>query len=200
MTAKGTTRVNRLTKDVIEAYLKNLETMPVKNVAARLAFGKDMHDTSYQYWQIIAKHFAKHPELREREREAVEIGYSRVEEKAITLALHGNREVTFSKDGKVVGEKTVYSDRLITFLLERGPLSNRFKNRSEVDVNARVENISAVDGLIVTPQDLLLLPKTQRKELLLLLQALSDAKSAQLAKEVPTNEPRRISHQDGDPR
>lgn len=187
--------VNRLTPEIIAAYLKNLTTMPVKAVAARLAFGKDTHDNSYQYCQIIAKHFAKHPEYLEMEREALETGYSQIEEKAITLALHGNREVTFNKAGQVVGEKTVFSDRLITFLLERGPLSSRFKNKSEVDINATVNNVSAVDGLIITPADLLLLPKTQRKELLLLLQALSDAKAATLAKDV-TREPLRISRQD----
>lgn len=187
--------VNRLTPHILEAYFKNLAIMPVKAHAARLAFGKAPDDNDYQYAKIIAKHIAKNPEYIEREREAIETGYAQVEEKAITLALKGNREVTYAKSGEIVGEKTVFSDRLITFLLERGPLSSRFKNRSEVDVNARVENISAVDGLIITPADLLLLPKTQRKELMLLLQALSDAKSATLAKDV-TREPLRISRQD----
>lgn len=199
MVAKGSVVVNRVTKKVLEAYFANLRVMPVKATAARLAFGRDPTDQSYDYSSVVAKYLAAHPELLEVESAALEAGYSQVEEKALTLALHGSREVTYNKAGQIVGEKTVFSDRLITFLLERGPLSSRFKNRSELDVNARVENVSAVDGLIITPQDLLLLPKTQRKELLLLLQALSDAKSAQLAKEVPANEPLRISRSDGEP-
>lgn len=191
MTARNTTVVNRVTKAVLDAYFRNLRTMPVKAVAARLAFGKDATDDAYQYNHVIAKYIANRPELIEREREAIETGYSQVEEKAITFALQGNREVTFNKAGQVVGEKTVFSDRLITFLLERGPLGNRFKNKSEVDVNAKVENVSAVDGLIITPMDLLLLPKQQRVELLRLLRALADAK---LARNV-TDEPLRISCQ-----
>ena len=156
-----------------ERYLAELAQNPVKNRAARIAYGypPDAHSFVKNTFNTIEK---QDPEFAEQVAAAVRQGYERVEQRALDLALNGSVELVYNRNGEIVGKKEHCYERTILFLLERG-LPDRYRPKSEVTIDGHVTTDQA--GLTISPQDLLLLDTHERKLLINLLESLAAKKA-----------------------
>jgi hypothetical protein len=177
-------RVPRVTKKMRERYLAELAQNPVKNRAARIAYGMppDAHSFVKNTFNTLEK---QEPEFAEQVAAAIRQGYERVEQRALDLALNGSVELVYNRNGEIVGKKEHCYERTILFLLERG-LPDRYRPKSEVTIDGHLTTDQA--GLTISPQDLLLLDSRERKELINLLESLA-AKKAKPIDNGGTGEP-----------
>lgn len=100
----------------------------------------------------------RHPDAEQFRRAwdaALDIGMRRIEDVAMDRALHGHQQPVYSY-GKLVGERTVYNDRLLMFML-RNRAPERFGGGTRKGTGAAGEN--AVDRM-----ELARLKKRWRKE------------------------------------
>lgn len=174
-------RVPRVTKKMRERYLAELAKNPVKNKAARLAYGypPDAHSFVQNSFNAIEK---QDPEFAEQVANAVRQGYERVEQRAMDLALNGTVELVYNRNGEVVGRKEHCYERTILFLLERG-LPDRYRPKSEVTIDGHITSDAA--GLTISPTDLLLLNAAERKQLINLLESLAAKKAKDVTNDGP---------------
>jgi hypothetical protein len=164
---------SKITPKMREIYLEQLAQNPVKNRAARIAYG--MPPDAPSYVKNTFNGLEKiDPEFAEQVAAAVRQGYERVEQRALDLALNGSVELVYNRNGEVVGRKEHCYERTILFLLERG-LPDRYKAKSELYVEGHVSSDTA--GLTISPQDLLLLDTHERKQLINLLESLAAKKA-----------------------
>ncbi len=170
----------RITKKIREAYLHELAQNPVKTRAARIAYGLDPNCKSYVY-NTFNDLERSDPEFAEQIAQAIRQGYERVEQRAMDLALNGSVELVYNRNGDVVGRKEHCYERTILFLLQNG-LPDRYRPKSEVHVEGHVSSDTA--GLTIAPQDLLLLNRDERKQLISLLESIA-AKKATPVEEKP---------------
>ena len=159
-----------------ERFLKTLaETGSVAAACAASATEAHGPRAAKSSWQ---DHRRKHPEFAQAWDEALEAALGRVEVELHRRAMEPARTPVVNRDGAVIGhrEDRMSSDRLLLRLASRlDPDSWAERRRQDVEVSGEVRHTS--QRLELAPSDVLLLPETEQRQLIGLLEQIRDRKA-----------------------
>jgi hypothetical protein len=155
-----------------EIYLRELANMPVKARAARIA--SEGLPANYPQGGFRALEL-RDPVFAEAVAEAIRIGFEKIEEKAMKLALGGGRRPIVTGKGEVVAYETIEYPQIILKLLASG-LPERYREKTDVNLSGEV-NVGRPGAVEITAADLAVLPASRRRDFVESLRLIADARA-----------------------